>query len=393
MPNTALFQQSLRPLTRSKPTTSFTALTLSQSQRHISTDLSYTSTSPSPTMTTSTFKYLNRSSIQPTTKPWAKVDGPGTSFTLSDHTKPVTDLRSVPNPNTFTTDTSGFSVHHAPSTETLFTDDTAIRTGYYDEVTNLLKTSLPGVSKVVIFDHTIRRHDPTSPRQPVQQVHVDQTPRAAEARVRRHLPPQEADDLLKRRYQIINVWRPIGHPASDYPLALVDWRSTQPRDFVKVDLMYPKRDAAADDAAAAAATNGVNGTASADDSDDRGKEVLPSPSSKDSTVGYEVKGETLVVAPNDSHQFYYVKDMTPEEAMFIKCFDSRSVWMNDEGYVSGEEGEAKVQEGTVQGKGEGRDGVAMGTAHTAFIDPKTPKGSKGRESIEVRCLVFYEEGA
>jgi hypothetical protein len=26
--------------------------------------------------------------------------------------------------------------------------------------------------------------------------------------------------------------------------------------------------------------------------------------------------------------------------------------------------------------------------HTAFVDPRTPKGAKGRESIEVRALVY-----
>ncbi len=28
--------------------------------------------------------------------------------------------------------------------------------------------------------------------------------------------------------------------------------------------------------------------------------------------------------PSEKHKFYYMKDMTPDEAMFIKCFDSRS---------------------------------------------------------------------
>ena len=70
----------------------------------------------------------------------------------------------------------------------------------------MLKRRLPGVKKVVIFDHTIRRRVKDAPRQLVQQVHVDQTPGAAEAYVRRHLPADEAEELLKGRYQIINVW-------------------------------------------------------------------------------------------------------------------------------------------------------------------------------------------
>ena len=60
--------------------------------------------------------------------------------------------------------------------------------------------------------------------------------------------------------------------------------------------------------------------------------------------------------------------MTPEEVMFIKCFDSRS-----------------------QGQTNGRQGVAALTPHTGFVDPKTPADAKKRESIEVRCLVFYDD--
>lgn len=70
--------------------------------------------------------------------------------------------------------------------------------------------------------------------------HVDQTPYAAELRVNRHLPPDEAERILQGRYQIVNVWRPIQSPAFDTPLAVIYWRSTNQSDFVKVNLLYPK---------------------------------------------------------------------------------------------------------------------------------------------------------
>lgn len=305
---------------------------------------------PIPNMTTATFKYIDPSSYDAHAtaafkKPWSKVDGPGYSFRLADHECSVQNLRGQE--SDFNTDKSGFAVYQHPARETSFTDDTAVRNGYYTEVETLLKEKLPGVKKVVIFDHTIRRREKASPRQPVQQVHVDQTPGAAETRVRRHVPHEEAEELLKGRYQIINVWRPIQNPASDFPLAIIDWRTTKPEDFVKVDLLYPKRqDSHIDD-------------------DDRGKEKVPDSSSMMDTNGYEVKGETFGVAPSDDHRFYYVKDMTPEEVMFIKCFDSRSQWF-------------------------GKQGVAHCTPHTAFVDPQTPKDAPGRQSIEVRCLVFYD---
>ncbi len=103
------------------------------------------------------------------------------------------------------------------------------------------------------------------------------------------------------------------------------------------------------------------------DVDDRGKERLPDPNNYTSTDGYEVRGETIAVGPNEKHMFYYQKDMTPDEAIFLKCFDS---WG--------------------QGLPGGKQGLAIGTPHTAFADPMTPEDAPGRQSIEVRCLIFYE---
>ena len=296
-------------------------------------------------MTTAIFKHIDQSSY--TGKPWGKVDTEGYSFTLKDHERAVHNIRG--REAEFNTDISGFAVYNSPAKEKLFTDDRAVREGYYAEVEELLRKNIKGIKKVHIFDHTIRRKDKSSPRQPVQQVHVDQTPGATDVRVRRHLPAEEAEEYLKGRYQIINVWRPIGHAASDFPLAVIDWRTTEPKDFIPVDLMYPVRpDSAMDD-------------------DDRGKEVLPDEKTRYSTEGYEARGETLGVAPNENHKFYYMKDMTPDEVMLLKCYDSFGV---------GEKFEKK--------------GIATRTPHTAFFDPNTPADAPGRQSIEVRCLVFYE---
>ncbi|CAP59761.1 uncharacterized protein PODANS_1_40 [Podospora anserina S mat+] len=311
-------------------------------------------------MTSSTFRYLDPASITAGVAPWAKVDVDHTSYSRKTVTKDVTnfsdclDIHSKVGSFGADIDVAGFAVYRSPSATTPedFEDDKTVRTKYYAEVEALLRERLQHsgqkIKRIEIFDHTIRRHDPGAARQPVQQVHVDQTPKAAEARVRRHVTPkEEADALLQKRYQLINVWRPIRHPATDFPLAVIDYRTTAPEDFVAVSLLYPKRDDG--------------------DDDDRGKEVRPSHETLDSLEGYEVKGETYGVLPNESHKLYYIKDMTPGEAMFIKCFDS---WGD-----------------RLPG---GKKGVAGLTPHTAFVDPQTPEGTPGRESIEVRCLVFYE---
>lgn len=234
-------------------------------------------------MTTGTFRYIDPAADA---NPWAKVDTDVTSFKRVERKRSVSNIRDAG--QDFGVDVSGFAVYNHPSktdSAVFFSsDDVHVRNAYYPEVEQLLREKLgPKVKKVAIFDHTIRRHDPDSPRQPVQQVHVDQTPAAAEKRVRRHLPAEEVDDLLKRRYQLINVWRPIGHPASDFPLAVIDWRTTSPEDLVKVDLLYPLR-------------NRDLG----DENDDRGKEILPDPEKAYDTTGYEIRGEckrSLPTAP------------------------------------------------------------------------------------------------
>jgi hypothetical protein len=68
-----------------------------------------------------------------------------------------------------------------------------------------------GAIRISIFDHTIRRYAaggatsgdrPMS--EPVMRVHIDQSYSAARERVEYHLP-DEAEQLLKGRFQIINV--------------------------------------------------------------------------------------------------------------------------------------------------------------------------------------------
>src|SRR6185369_2410009 len=95
-----------------------------------------------------------------------------------------------------------------------FYDDKEVRSVYYPAVEAFLKATLKA-DRVVIFDHTVRKRVEgaadirgAGPRQPATRVHVDQTDISGANRVREHLP-EEADELLKGRVQVINVWRPI----------------------------------------------------------------------------------------------------------------------------------------------------------------------------------------
>ncbi|KAH0579664.1 hypothetical protein J132_02508 [Termitomyces sp. J132] len=178
-------------------------------------------------------------------------------------------------------DKTGFQLVHHPAKHTSFNDDAEIKREYYPESAELIK-KITGASRVVLFDHTIRRRRPGEiddaphKRQPVAQAHVDQTTASSIARVHRHLPPADAEALLRRRFQIINLWRPINHPAIDWPLALCDYNSVDPKkDTFAVALIYPDRE-----------------------------------------------GETYGMKYNPNQKWKYFHGMTPEEAVLIKCFDS-----------------------------------------------------------------------
>lgn len=74
-------------------------------------------------------------------------------------------------------------------------------------------------------------------------------------------------------------------------------------------------------------------------------------------------GYTAAIKHNGDQQWHYLSGMTGNERLLLECFDSEA-----------------LKEGSgVQG---GR------LAHTAFEDPRTRSDAEGRESIEVRTLVF-----
>ena len=74
-------------------------------------------------------------------------------------------------------------------------------------------------------------------------------------------------------------------------------------------------------------------------------------------------GETAGVRYNEGQKWHYLSGMRNDERLFLECFDSEALK-----------------------KGSGVQGGRV--PHTAFTDTRTPEGAVGRESIEVRALVF-----
>jgi hypothetical protein len=261
--------------------------------------------------------YLAKTPEKPHTYTYDPPDGvPKTNIVNEPHTIPIFDMRPVA--DGLTLDVQGFALVDAPTAVTDFYDETQLAATYYPEAEELVKEAT-GAKRVVVFDHTIRRREhgaedrtPGIARQPVTRIHGDYTEESGPQRVR-DLMGSEADDLLNRRFAIVNVWRPIRGPLYDAPLAVCDAGSVADGDLVPQDLIYRDR-----------------------------------------------TGEIYGLTFNPAHRWYYAPAMRADEALLLKCFDSR------------------------------KDGRARFMPHTSFADPNAPGDMLPRESIELRTLIFFD---
>ena len=77
-------------------------------------------------------------------------------------------------------------------------------------------------------------------REPVLSGANDYTEWSGPQRVR-DLMGDEAEELLERRFAIIQVWRAIRQPISSNPLAMADARRSRPTIFLIAERRYPNR--------------------------------------------------------------------------------------------------------------------------------------------------------
>src|ERR1700675_1868652 len=213
------------------------------------------------------------------TKVFTIVASPGGSDTRSGGTP---DPRRVTIHNgrgkDFVLDRNGFRFVRHDTNVVDFFDEAEIKRVYYPEMVELIKAE-SGAKRVVVFDHTLRTADDElreskKIREVVRRVHNDYTEWSAPQRVRDILP-DEAEELLKRRFAIIQVWRPIRHPVETYPLAIADARTLSPNDMIVSERRAPRR-----------------------------------------------IGQTYAIRYNPKHQWYWFPRMRREEAYVFKVFDS-----------------------------------------------------------------------
>ena len=229
-------------------------------------------------MVETTLNYLAEMSERPYYYLRTPPEGESWRNTTGDRrTVAVSDARALqPDP---TLDREGFAlVPLETKAGDLYSEDD-VKNTYYGEVERLVK-AFAGAEKVIAFDHNLRSSARSDDHQnlskdPVRFVHCDYTEGSGPQRVRDLLPADEAEIRLKKRFAVINVWKPIRGPVLQAPLAFCDASTVADGDLIGTDLRYADR-----------------------------------------------TGEVYSYKFSPAHRWFYYPQMQADEALLLKCFDS-----------------------------------------------------------------------
>ena len=238
-------------------------------------------------------------------------------------------------------------------------DEVSVLKSYYPECCELVRRQTGG-SRVIAFDHNIRNREKSRAgvtlnggnkvQVPASGVHADYTVTSAPNRIRNLAKPLGINDtlrgvygdgpvldaeqveemLLKKRFVFINVWRSITDaPVCKTPLAICDATSVPLEDIVTFEVQYADR-----------------------------------------------IGENYLAGHSAAHRWLYFPKMVKDEVLLIKCWDSRG--QDFAGHPCHEHHHSAHRRSTF-------------CFHSAFEDPADPESAPGRESIEVRTIVFFDD--
>jgi hypothetical protein len=178
----------------------------------------------------------------------------------------------------FDIDKTGLVFVGHPTRVTDFYDEDEVRRVYYPEMEALIKREA-GAKRVVVFDHTLRTQDDSHRetrqiRDVVRRVHNDYTEFSARKRVC-DLMGDEAEELLRGHFAIVQTWRPIRLPVESWPLAICDSRTLDEKSMVVTERRYQDR-----------------------------------------------VGQTMAITWDPNHHWYWFPHMRRDEALVFKVFDS-----------------------------------------------------------------------
>ncbi|MEM7465902.1 MAG: CmcJ/NvfI family oxidoreductase [Pseudomonadota bacterium] len=329
--------------------------------------------SPSPKLANESFRRGTLNFLEPETEPslyrngrvLTKRDPDGSDggtegVNRVKHTLEICDARQLPESLQKTCEKNGFELLYRPLDDDRldFLDHDQVVNNYYRQCEQIVAEATG--AKAFAFDHNIRSALGKQSKQrisggqqvqgPAHMVHGDYTLYSGPQRLRDLANPPSGNDTLASllpagqslisstmveqalkpdgRFAIINVWRSIAdEPVQTDPLALCDGQTVLPDDLVVFEIHYQDR-----------------------------------------------VGENYFSKFSPQHQFYFFPEMTRNEAMLIKQWDSAGPLAKSDG-KQGDNAEAAAP--------------CTFSYHSAFEDLSVPDDAPDRWSIEVRCIVIY----
>jgi hypothetical protein len=214
-----------------------------------------------------------------------EFDRESSTHIFETHVVRIEDAR--PMAGTLSLDQHGFILAECPTAVTDFYDSDQVHDIYFREVEALVR-ALTGAEIVLVFGEALRSEGPDArtPRRPARNAHVDFNAATVRRFVEAMVEQPKAQRLLRQRFALINLWRPI-RPIEQAPLALCDATTVSAADLMLGEIGHkPGEDP-------------------------------------------PIKLEGFNVAHNPAHRWHYFPDMQPDELLVFKLCDSdedRAQW-------------------------------------------------------------------
>jgi len=259
--------------------------------------------------------YLGGMSVRPR---FYAVEYSRDNLVIDGRAMPIRDARAAAP----SLDREGFTLVPHRSGVADFRDTAVVQREYLPEIERLM-LELTGAERILMTPGAVLRFGERSKEygtrvntRPARFVHVDYTPVSAPGLLQPLLDAAGVKLRPGQRYAGYNIWRVLSEPPQDVPLALCDARSLAPPDLVAGDAVF------------------------------------------DAPGQPEWGFEAFLVRGNPAHRWSYFSNMTRDEALVFKAYDTDSA-------------------------------RPVRVPHVAFDDPACPPEAAPRASVEVRCFALF----
>jgi hypothetical protein len=276
-----------------------------------------TSAPPAARQVEGRINYLGDMAVRPR---FYAVDYSRDNLVLDGRSMPIRDARCAEPPASL--EREGFMLVPHRSAVSEFRDLETVQRVYLPEVQRLM-LELTGAERILMTPGAVLRFGERSKEfgsrvntRPARFVHVDYTPQSAPGLLKPLLAAAGIGLEPGRRYAGYNIWRVLSEPPQDVPLALCDARTVAPEDLVAGDAVF------------------------------------------DAPNQPEWGFEAFLVRGNSAHRWSYFSNMSRDEALIFKAYDTDSK-------------------------------RPVRVPHVAFDDPACPRDVPPRASVEVRCFALF----